>query len=91
MLENKEYYEVKKSKEKSFGFTMCIIFMLIALYPLLYDDQIRSWSFCISIIFLIVSIFFSNALKRPNILWFKLGLFLGKIFAPIVMFLIFLL
>ena len=41
------------------------------------------------LIFVFISIFFSNYLKILNFLWIKLGLFLGSLIAPIILFLIF--
>ncbi len=81
--------DIKISSNRSFGIVFCIVFLLIAIYPILKDGDLRIWSFLISIVFLILGIFNSKFLLPLNKLWFKFGLFLGKIVSPIVMGLIF--
>ena len=66
-----------------------MVFLLISLYPLINDGNLRIWSFAISIIFLILGILNSKILSPLNKIWFKFGLLLGKIISPIVMGIIF--
>ena len=80
---------MKKSSEKSFGILFSIVFLLIAIWPLLSDDIIRIWSLAISIIFLTVALLKQKLLKPLNKAWIKFGEVLGKIIAPIVMALIY--
>ena len=51
--------------------------------------NIRRWSLVISIIFLILGLINSKILTPLNRLWFKFGIFLGRIISPIIMALIF--
>ena len=44
--------DIKISSNKSFGIVFFIVFLLIALYPLLYGEDFRVWSLLISIGFL---------------------------------------
>ena len=81
--------EIKIGSNKSFGIVFFVVFLLIALYPLTSDQEIRLWSLIISIIFLILGLFNSKILRPLNILWFKFGIFLGKIVSPIIMGVIF--
>ena len=78
-----------KNNNKNFGILFFFIFILIAFWPVLQNNSIRLWSLIISFIFLFVA-FVKPILLRPfYTLWIKFGEFLGKIIAPIVMFLIF--
>ena len=77
--------EIKTSSNKSFGLVFFVIFMTIALWPLLNDGNIRIWSVIVSIIFLILSLFNSKILTPFNKLWMRLGILLGAIVSPIVM------
>jgi len=77
--------EIKTSSNKSFGLVFFVIFMTIALWPLLNDENIRFWSIIVSIIFLILGLFNSKILTPFNKLWMRLGIFLGAIVSPIVM------
>ena len=81
--------KIKISSNKSFGIVFFIFFLIIALWPLINDENIRLWSLIVSIIFLILGIINSKILTPLNNLWFKFGLFLGKIVSPIVMGIIF--
>ena len=81
--------EVKISSNRSFGIVFFIVFSLIALYPLTYSGEIRIWSVVISLIFLVLGLLNSKILAPLNKLWFKFGIFLGKIISPIIMGIIF--
>ena len=81
--------DIKISSNRSFGIVFFIVFLLIALYPLTYSQDIRIWSVIISIIFLVLGLFNSKILTPLNKLWFKFGIFLGKIISPVVMGIIF--
>ena len=77
------------SSNKSFGIVFAFVFLIIALYPLTYSGEIRIWSALISLIFLILGLLNSRILAPFNKLWFKFGIFLGKIFSPLIMGIIF--
>ena len=81
--------DVKISSNRSFGIVFFIVFILIAFYPLINQGEIRIWSVLISLLFLILGIINSKILTPLNKVWFKFGIFLGKIISPIVMGLIF--
>ena len=81
--------DIKLSSNRSFGIVFFIVFLLIALYPLTYSQDIRVWSTIISIIFLVLGLLNSKILTPLNKLWFKFGIFLGKIISPIIMGIIF--
>mgnify|MGYP001247487203 CR=1 FL=1 len=75
----------KSGSIKSFGIVFFFVFIIIALYPLLNNHEIRVWSLIIGFIFLILGLINSPLLKPLNLIWFKFGLFLGKFISPIVM------
>ena len=81
--------EIKISSNRSFGILFFIVFLLIALYPLLKDNDLRIWSLVISFIFLILGLINSKILTPLNRLWFKFGLLLGKFISPLIMGIIF--
>ena len=81
--------DVKIGSNKSFGTVFFIIFLLIAIYPLINGGEFRLWSLIISIIFLALGLTNSKILNPLNKLWFKFGIFLGKIISPLVMGIIF--
>jgi len=81
--------EIKIGSNRSFGIVFFVVFLLIGLYPLLKGSDLRIWSITISFIFLSLSLLDSSLLTPLNKLWFKFGLFLGKIISPLIMGLIF--
>ena len=81
--------EIKISSNRSFGAVFFVVFLIIALYPLINDGNLRVWSFITSFIFLILGLVNSKILTPLNKIWFKFGLFLGKIISPFVMGIIF--
>ena len=81
--------DVKISSNRSFGIVFFLVFLLIALYPLTYGGEIRIWSIIISLFFLVLGLFKSKILTPLNKLWFKFGLFIGKIISPLIMAIIF--
>ena len=81
--------DVKIGSNRSFGIVFFIVFLLISIYPLINNENIRIWSLVVSLIFLVLGIINSNILSPLNKLWFKFGIFLGKIISPIIMGIIF--
>ena len=80
---------IKISSNRSFGIVFFIVFILIAFYPLINQGEVRIWSILVSLFFLIFGIINSKILTPLNKIWFKFGIFLGKMISPIVMGLIF--
>ena len=77
------------SSNRNFGIVFFIVFLLIALYHLIYNGEIRLWSLVISIIFLILGLINSKILTPLNKIWFKFGIFLGKTVSLLIMGVIF--
>ena len=80
---------VKIGSNRSFGIVFFVVFLIIATYPLINGDELRLWSLIISIVFLSLGLVNSKILNPLNKLWFKFGIFLGKIISPLVMGIIF--
>ena len=81
--------DIKISSNRSFGLVFFVVFLLIAIYPLTNNEEIRIWSIIVSFIFLFLGLLKSKFLSPLNILWFKFGVFLGIIVSPLIMGIIF--
>ena len=81
--------EIKISSNRSFGVVFFIVFLLVALYPLLKGNDLRIWSLVISFVFLALGLINSQILTPLNRLWFKFGLLIGKLISPLIMAIIF--
>jgi len=85
MSEKISYIQTEQSSEKSFGVVFSIVFLIVALYPLINSESLRIWALVVSIIFFLLAFLAPKILVLPNKLWFKFGLLIGSIVAPIVM------
>ena len=77
--------KIKLPSNRNFGIVFFIVFLIISLWPLLSQNEIRIWSLILSMIFLILGLINSNLLSPLNKAWFKFGIILGNFVAPIVM------
>jgi len=77
--------KIKLPSNRNFGIVFSIVFLIISLWPLLSQNDIRIWSLIISGIFLILGLINSKLLLPLNKIWFKFGILLGNFIAPIVM------
>ena len=75
----------KKNSNKSFGVLFFIVFLLIALWPLVNGDSLRVWSLLIAVIFLVLGLLNSKILNPFKKIWIKFGEILGKVIAPLVL------
>ena len=76
---------IKISSDRSFGIVFFIVFLLISIYPVINDKEIRVWSLIVSLIFLILGLINSNILTPLNKIWFRFGILLGRFVSPVVM------
>ena len=80
---------IKISSNRNFGVLFFIIFMIISLFPLFKDENIRIWAVVVAIIFLILGLLNSPVLSPLNKIWFRFGIMLGTFVSPIVMSVVF--
>jgi hypothetical protein len=76
---------IKIGTNKSFGIVFFLFFLIVSLFPLLKDENIRIWSLIIALTFLILGLLNSKILTPLNKIWFKFGILLGSFISPIVM------
>ena len=84
LIDNKKF-----SSNKSFGIVFSIFFLIIFFYQFLFKQNFNIYYLTISLIFLLLAFFYSKILSIPNFIWTKIGLLLGVIVSPIVMYLIY--
>ena len=75
----------KLPTNKNFGIIFALIFAIISLLPVLKGNDIRIWSLALAIIFFVLGFINSKLLTPFNQIWFKFGIFLGNIIAPLIM------
>lgn len=77
--------KIKISSNKSFAVVFSLVFLIVGLFPLINNEGLRYWSLFLSLVLLILGFRNSIILTPLNFIWFKFGILLGKIFAPVVM------
>ena len=63
--------------------------MIISLFPLFKDGNIRIWAIVIAITFFILGLLNSKILSPLNKIWFKFGILLGNFVSPLIMGIVF--
>ena len=82
-------HNIKLPTNRNFGIVFFLVFLIVGIWPLLNQGNIRLWAITISGIFLALGLINSKLLSPLNKLWFKFGMFLGNFIAPIVMGIVF--
>ena len=77
--------KIKISSNRNFGLVFFIVFLIVSTWPLINGEPVRIWSATISLVFLILGLMNSKLLTPLNKLWFKFGMILGAMVAPVVM------
>jgi hypothetical protein len=77
--------KIKISSNKSFAVVFSLVFLIVGLFPLINNEGLRYWSLFLSLVLLMLGFRNSIILTPLNFIWFKFGILLGKIFAPVVM------
>ena len=81
--------KIQISSNKNFGIVFSIFFATLFIYYFINYAVINYILIFLSAIFLYLGMIKSKLLTPLNMIWFKFGIFLGKIISPIVMGIIF--
>ena len=81
----KKSTDIKISSNKSFGIVFFIFFLLIFIWPLFNNENLRIWAIAPAVLFLILGLTNSRLLTPLNHAWNKLGIIIGKFVSPIIM------
>ena len=91
MINFKTIEEDSIKKCKNFGYTFSFIFFLIFLYHFFFMSKNLAYYFlALSVFFSILTYLRPNLLRFLSDAWEKFGLFLGKLFSPVILTLIYL-
>ena len=89
MSENTSHFKVEQGSERGFGLVFATVFLIIFLFPLLRNGTAHYWALAIAAVFAVIAFTAPHLLKPLNTIWFKFGMLLGAIIAPLVMMIIF--
>jgi len=89
MCELKKNQEFPMKKCKNFGYTFSVLFLLTTFYFFFHKNSLFFFFFFISVVFFLLTFFLPSYLKSLAFYWERFGIFLGKIFSPIVLILVY--
>jgi hypothetical protein len=89
LSEHKQYIEVESGSEKRFGIVFAVVFLLVGLYPLVGNKDILLWPLITALVFFLLAYVAPKVLFVPNKLWFKIGMALDAVVAPVVVALVY--
>ena len=82
-------HKVPIGSDRSFGIVFAVVFLVIALWPVLSWHAPRAWALVVSALFAAIA-FTLPALLRPlNYLWFRFGLVLHRIMSSLILAMLF--
>lgn len=89
MSDHQANVDVKMGSERNFGIVFAFVFAVIGLWPLVGGGTPRPVFLAAALVMLGLGFLAPRWLETPNRLWFRFGMLLGAIVAPIIMFLVF--
>lgn len=84
------HFKPEVGSERGFGIVFTVFFSIVGIWPLLFGHGVlRLWAVALALVFFAITLLRPGILKPLNLLWFKFGLLLGKVIAPLVMLLVY--
>jgi hypothetical protein len=77
--------EVKIGSDRQFGLVFAGVFLVLSVVAWVLDSGLAMVALVTAAVFLALAQFAPGVLHRPNVLWFRFGMFLNTIFLPLVM------
>ena len=81
----RDLIETERGSERSFGITFSFVFLAVGGYIFWKSGEVLWWLVSAAAVLLIITLTYPRLLSKPNALWFKFGMLLGRFIAPIVM------
>ena len=79
----------KPGSERAFGAVFAVVFLLVALWPLIGREAPRTWAIAVAFGFALCAWLLPKVLAPLNRLWFRFGELLHRIVSPIALGVIF--
>ena len=77
--------DVKSSGNRAFGWVFVVVFLVVALWPLVSGGTPRTWALIASAGIAAVTVLAPALLTLPNQLWQRFGMLLHRIVSPVVL------
>lgn len=89
MSESVSHFKTERGSDRSFGVVFALFFFAVAVFPFFTKGEIGYWALGLSGAFAVIAWVYPKLLTPLNNVWFKLGMLLSAIIAPLVMVVIF--
>lgn len=89
MSENTAYIKIERGSAKNFGIVFATVFLIVAAFLYISSNTIHYWALIAAVTFATVAVIKPRLLEPLNFVWFKFGMLLGAIIAPLVMMLVY--
>lgn len=89
MSENTAYLKVERGSARNFGIVFSAVFLIVAAFLYVSSNTIHYWPLIVAVSFGVIALIVPKLLDPLNFIWFKFGMLLGAIIAPVVMMLIY--
>lgn len=86
---NQKQTPFKIGSNKQFGLVFCVFFIVICVTSYLETGHVNIWLVVAACLTTFITLFYSNLLSKPNYYWSLLGIYLGRLTTPIILFLLF--
>lgn len=84
--QSERHEEVQGSSDRAFGFVFAVVFITIALWPVVTaGGKPRGWAMGLGVLFMAAGLLYPEILAPLNRLWTRFGLLLHRIVSPLVM------
>lgn len=89
MQDSRSYIKNEIHSERSFGLVFVGVFALVGLFPVFFGNDPRLWALGVALALLVISYTVPKLLSPLNYVWYKFGMLLGMIVAPLTMLMIY--
>jgi len=89
MSESTAHIQIERGSARNFGMVFAAVFSMVAVYLFISSKVINYWVLIGALSFFTIAVIRPKLLEPLNFLWFKLGMLLGAIIAPLVMILVY--
>lgn len=81
--------KIQESSERMFGLIFTVFFALVALYPLINGQKIRTWSLVAAAVTGLLALLMPKMLSPAKRLWIKFGMLLHHVVSPVALCIVF--
>ena len=71
MTKTSSYISTEQGSDKSFGIVFSMVFLVLAVYPLIDSKELHIWALIVSVILLFLAFVTPKIFVIPNKIWFK--------------------